>query len=193
VELMAMLVKICFSGLLVICFAFSFIMGTNQPTIETDSQVPASHQENLAESEKTSNMRSSEAMSDEKLEFGNFSVSLAVKDLKKSKAFYEKLGFEKAGGNMDHNYLILQNETATIGLFQGMFEENILTFNPGWNRKAETLDKFQDVRDLQAELKKRGITPVKAIEGEGDGPASFVLTDPDGNSILIDQHVDKPK
>lgn len=127
------------------------------------------------------------------LEFGNFSVSLAVKDLKASKAFYEKLDFKQIGGNLKQNYVIMQNPTATIGLFQGMFEKNIMTFNPGWNRKAEALDEFQDVRALQATLKERGIKPVTAADEASEGPASFVIVDPDGNPILVDQHVGKPE
>ena len=126
------------------------------------------------------------------MQFGNFSVSLAVKDLKASKAFYEKLDFVHAFGTLEQNYVIMQNGTSTIGLFQGMFEKNILTFNPGWNRKAEKLEKFQDVRELQATLKERGITPVTEADATTKGPASFVIVDPDGNSILVDQHVPKP-
>lgn len=125
------------------------------------------------------------------MQLGNFSVSLAVKDLGVSKAFYEKLGFRSVGGDGER-YLIMQNETSTIGLFQGLFEGNILTFNPGWDRNSQTLPEFDDVRDIQAELKKRGIEPVIAAEDTGDGPASFVIVDPDGNNILVDQHVNRP-
>ena len=128
----------------------------------------------------------------EKLSFGNFSVSLAVKDIKASKTFYEKLDFKKVGGDIKQNFVIMQNGTTTIGLFQGMFKENIMTFNPGWNHKSEKLDAFQDVRELQAALKEKGITPVKAADADSKGPASFVIVDPDGNSILVDQHVPKP-
>ena len=127
------------------------------------------------------------------MQFGNFSVSLAVKDLKASKAFYEKLDFQQVGGSLEQNYVIMQNDTATIGLFQGMFDKNILTFNPGWNRNKETLEKFQDVRDLQATIKERGITPVTEADATTDGPASFVIVDPDGNPILVDQHVPRAK
>lgn len=134
-----------------------------------------------------------ESMSEEKLQFGNFSVSLAVKDLSVSREFYEKLDFEQVGGEEKHNYLIMQNGTTTIGLFQGMFEDNILTFNPGWNHKAESLEEFQDVRDLQATLKERGIEFSTEADAESSGPASFVLVDPDGNPILVDQHIPKPK
>ncbi|MFT4538990.1 MAG: lactoylglutathione lyase [Planctomycetota bacterium] len=129
----------------------------------------------------------------ESLQFGNFSVSLAVKDIKASKAFYEKLDFKEVGGKLEQNWIILQNGTTTIGLFQGMFEANAMTFNPGWNKDKETLEKFQDVRDLQSVLKKRGIKMIMEADESTDGPAHFVIADPDGNSIFIDQHVPKPK
>jgi len=120
---------------------------------------------------------------------GNFSVSLAVKDLEASRAFYQKLGFVVVGGDPKQNWLILQNGSATIGLFQGMFERNMLTFNPGWDSAGNTLAQFTDVRELQRRLKRAGITPVTAAEESGKGPASFMVIDPDGNPILIDQHV----
>lgn len=126
------------------------------------------------------------------MQLGNFSVSLAVKDLAASRAFYEKLGFQVIAGDAKHNFLILQNETATIGLFQGMFEKNILTFNPGWDRACATLPKFDDVRDIQKTLKSRGLTPHPAADEASTGPASFMVTDPDGNLILLDQHVPRP-
>ncbi|HZK80550.1 MAG TPA: VOC family protein [Humisphaera sp.] len=122
------------------------------------------------------------------MKLGNFSVSLAVKDLAASRAFYEKLGFRVVGGNPAH-YLILQNQTSTIGLFQGMFDKNILTFNPGWDRNCSTLPDFDDVRDIQRTLKERGISPATAADESTTGPASIMLIDPDGNPILIDQHV----
>lgn len=127
------------------------------------------------------------------MELGNFSVSLAVKDLQVSKAFYEKLGFTKFGGNEKQNWLIMQNETATIGLFQGMFDMNIMTFNPGWDRDAATLDEFEDIRDIQKRLKDQGIEFSTTADESTTGPASFTLSDPDGNMILVDQHIDKPK
>ena len=127
------------------------------------------------------------------MELGNFSVSLTVKDLKASRAFYEQLGFTKFGGDPDQGWLILQNGTATVGLFQGMFEKNILTFNPGWNRKAETLDDFIDVRELQRRLLDAGLTLDVKADPDSTGPASFVLSDPDGNPILVDQHVPRPE
>lgn len=126
------------------------------------------------------------------MQLGNFSVSLAVKDLAASRAFYEKLGFKAVAGDAKHNYLIVQNETATIGLFQGMFDKNILTFNPGWDRACATLPKFDDVRDIQKTLKSRGLTPDPAADEVSTGPASFMVQDPDGNPILVDQHVPKP-
>ena len=123
------------------------------------------------------------------MELGAFSVSLTVKDLEASKSFYEKLGFQVFAGDAAQNWLILKNGDHVIGLFHGMFEKNILTFNPGWDQNANTFDSFTDVRDLQRELKAQGLP----IENEADesttGPASFTLIDPDGNLILIDQHV----
>lgn len=124
---------------------------------------------------------------------GNFSVSLAVKDLAASRAFYEKLGFRKVGGDPAKNWLILQNDTSTIGLFQGMFEKNMLTFNPGWDRTCATLPNFDDVRDIQRTLKSRGLAPAPAADESTSGPASLMLLDPDGNPILIDQHVPSPR
>ena len=126
------------------------------------------------------------------MRLGNFSVSLAVKDLAASRAFYEKLGFRAVGGNPAQNWLILQNETSTIGLFQGMLDRNTLTFNPGWDRSCATLPDFDDVRDIQRTLKSRGLVPVSSADESTKGPASLMLLDPDGNPILIDQHVPHP-
>jgi catechol 2,3-dioxygenase-like lactoylglutathione lyase family enzyme len=126
------------------------------------------------------------------MQLGNFSISLAVKDINASKEFYEKLGFKMTGGDLKHKYVILQNDTSTIGLFQGMFEKNTITFNPGWDRDCNTLDKYQDVREIQLELKKLGLNPVVAADETTSGPAFFTLVDPDGNPVLIDQHVSKP-
>jgi catechol 2,3-dioxygenase-like lactoylglutathione lyase family enzyme len=133
-----------------------------------------------------------DAPKEESVELGNFSVSLAVKDLAASRAFYEKLGFKSAMGDAAQNWLILQNGTATIGLFQGMLERNTLTFNPGWTSAAKPLEKFQDVRDIQRVLKARGIAPTHAADEASKGPASLIVTDPDGNPVLIDQHVPRP-
>jgi catechol 2,3-dioxygenase-like lactoylglutathione lyase family enzyme len=126
------------------------------------------------------------------MRLGNFSVSLAVRDLAASRAFYEKLGFRVIGGEQAGNWLILQNETSTIGLFQGMFDKNMLTFNPGWDRTCNTLADFDDVRDIQQKLKTMGITPVVAADETSTGPASLMVADPDGNPILLDQHVERP-
>ena len=126
------------------------------------------------------------------MRLGNFSVSLAVKDIKASKAFYEKLDFKIVGGNIDQNWLILQNGSTTIGLFQGMFEKNTMTFNPGWDKDQKTLKQFDDVRDLQSRLLKRGLKLTTKADESTDGPASFMFMDPDGNPVLVDQHVGKP-
>jgi len=128
----------------------------------------------------------------ETMKLGNFSISLTVKDIAASREFYEKLDFQKVGGNQEQNWLVMQNGATTVGLFQGMFENNILTFNPGWNHKKETLDSFDDVRAIQSVLQKRGIEMIRSAEPEGDQPDSIVFTDPDGNVIMLDQHVPKP-
>ncbi len=123
------------------------------------------------------------------MELGAFSISLAVEDLEASRDFYEKLGFEVVGGDPSQNWQILRNGDHTIGLFQGMFEQNILTFNPGWDRNANPLDTFTDVRELQRRLKEAGVRLVNEADENSTGPASFVALDPDGNPILVDQHV----
>ncbi len=123
------------------------------------------------------------------MNLGAFSVSLAVKDLAASRSFYEKLGFEVAGGVAEQNWLILRNGDHVIGLFQGMFERNILTFNPGWGQDGQPGSERTDVRELQRELKKRGVELVTEADESTTGPASFMITDPDGNVILVDQHV----
>jgi len=120
---------------------------------------------------------------------GAFSVSLAVKDLQASRAFYEKLDFVVVGGVAAQNWLILRNGTVTIGLFQGMFERNMLTFNPGWDAQAQAVEAFTDVREHQRRLKAQGLTPTSEADESSSGPASVVLVDPDGNPVLIDQHV----
>ena len=123
------------------------------------------------------------------MELGGFSISLAVKDIEKSKVFYEKLGFKVFAGDQSQNYLIMKNGSNNIGLFQGMFEENILTFNPGWDQHANSVEPFTDVRDLHKHLKSQGIDFAhESLTGDA-GPSSFSVIDPDGNSILIDQHV----
>ncbi len=120
---------------------------------------------------------------------GAFSISLAVKDLAASREFYRKLGFEPAGGNLSQNWLILRNGSATIGLFCGMFERNLLTFNPGWDAQCAALEQFTDVREIQRQLEADGVTPVKRADDGGSGPDSFVVVDPDGNPVLVDQHI----
>ena len=126
------------------------------------------------------------------MNLGAFSISLAVKDIQASKAFYEKLGFSVFGGDAAQNWLIMKNGDHVVGLFQGMFEKNILTFNPGWDRSCATLPEFDDVRDLQRALKSRGVELTSEADESTSGPASIMLIDPDGNPILIDQHVPRP-
>jgi lactoylglutathione lyase len=140
----------------------------------------------LEETLKNNNAKSLE------MQLGHFSVSLTVKDISASKDFYEKLGFKIIGGDVKNKYVVLKNGTSTIGLFQGMFDKHTLTFNPGWDADSKTLGEFQDVRELQQELKKRGLNPVVAADESTSGPAFFTLADPDGNPILFDQHVAKP-
>ena len=120
---------------------------------------------------------------------GNFSVSLSVKNLEASRTFYEKLGFVAFAGDAKQNWLILRNGSAIIGLFQGMFERNSLTFNPGWDSECNKLPNFTDVRELQRRLKSAGIEPATPADESSTGPASFIVIDPDGNPILVDQHV----
>lgn len=127
------------------------------------------------------------------MELGNFSVSLAVKDIKASVAFYEKLGFKPVSGKLEQNWIILRNGSTKIGLFQGMFPNNLLTFNPGWSADSTALERFQDVRELQRTLKARGLTMSVEADETTQGPAHFVVTDPDGNALLFDQHVPSPK
>ena len=123
------------------------------------------------------------------MQLGAFSISLAVKDIQASKEFYEKLGFAIFGGDASQNWLILKNGEIVIGLFQGMFEKNILTFNPGWDSEAQELDSYTDVRELQRHLKSKGVELIREADEATTGPASFMLLDPDGNPILVDQHV----
>jgi len=123
------------------------------------------------------------------MKLGAFSISLSVKDLQASKKFYENLGFTKFGGDESMNYFIMKNEKTLIGLFHEMFENNILTFNPGWDQDAQTLEDFDDVREIQAELKSKGIPLAQEADPSGTGPGSILVFDPDGNGILIDQHI----
>ena len=128
-------------------------------------------------------------MSTQPTTFGAFSVSLAVKDIQASKAFYEQLDFAVVGGNAAQNWLILRNGTVTIGLFQGMFDRNLLTFNPGWNEQAQAVETFTDIREHQRRLKSKGVELASQADESTAGPASLMLIDPDGNPVLIDQHV----
>lgn len=123
------------------------------------------------------------------MELGTFSISLAVKDLEASRRFYEKLGFTVFGGDPSQNWLILKNGSHVIGLFHGMFEKNILTFNPGWDSNAQKLSTFTDVRDLQRKLREQGLPLTGEADENSSGPGSFMVVDPDGNPILVDQHV----
>lgn len=127
------------------------------------------------------------------MKLGNFSVSLAVKDLAASRAFYEKLGFRPFGNTASKRMVIMQNDTCTIGLFEGMFPKNMLTFNPGWDRTCATLPEFTDVRDIQKALRDQGLTLSTSADESTTGPASFMVLDPDGNPVLFDQHVPSPK
>jgi catechol 2,3-dioxygenase-like lactoylglutathione lyase family enzyme len=123
------------------------------------------------------------------MQLGAFSISLAVKDIAASQSFYEKFGFKTFGGDPAHNWLILKNGDHVIGLFQGMFEKNILTFNPGWDQNASKLAAFTDVRELQRQLKASGVALATEADDSTTGPANFMAMDPDGNTILVDQHV----
>jgi catechol 2,3-dioxygenase-like lactoylglutathione lyase family enzyme len=131
----------------------------------------------------------SDRRKEQRMNLGAFSISLAVKDIQASKAFYEKLGFEAFHGDISQNWLILKNGEHVIGLFQGMFDRNVLTFNPGWTQDAQPLGTFIDVRELQRQLKAQGVELMSEADESTTGPASFMLVDPDGNPIYIDQHV----
>ena len=123
------------------------------------------------------------------MKLGAFSISLNVKDIKTSQKFYKDLGFTVFAGAVANNYLIMKNEDSIIGLFQGMFDKNIITFNPGWDSSAKTLDSFDDVRSIMKNLKKKGVNVISEADENGKGPASFIAVDPDGNTILVDQHI----
>jgi predicted enzyme related to lactoylglutathione lyase len=125
---------------------------------------------------------------EESMKLGAFSMSLSVKDIKVSKQFYENLGFNVFGGALEKNYLIMKNGNSLIGLFQGMFQGNILTFNPGWDENAKNIEKFDDVREIQRQLKNKGVKIDNEADEKTSGPASIMITDPDGNVVLIDQH-----
>jgi catechol 2,3-dioxygenase-like lactoylglutathione lyase family enzyme len=123
------------------------------------------------------------------MKLGAFSISLSVKDIKASQQFYESLGFHVFGGGLDKNYLIMKNGNALVGLFQGMFEGNILTFNPGWDENAGKMDSYDDIREIQRQLESKGLPLMSRADEDSSGPASLMLMDPDGNVILLDQHV----
>ena len=136
----------------------------------------------------TIDQKNNKSKKETSMKLGAFSVSLSVKDLNISKEFYENLGFKEFAGGMGQNYLIMKNGNALIGLFQGMFEGNILTFNPGWDENAKNLDEFDDVRKIQQHLKNQGVQMITEADETTTGPASFMITDPDGNVVLVDQH-----
>lgn len=123
------------------------------------------------------------------MQLGAFSISLSIKDIHQSKAFYEKLGFTVFAGHIEQNWLIMKNDKTLIGLFQGMFEGNMMTFNPGWDENAQTLPAYDDVRSIQQQLQQQGIELAATADPDGKGPAHIVVKDPDGNTILIDQHI----
>lgn len=141
-----------------------------------------------AESNSTTITNNQKSTKNTNMKLGAFSVSLSVKDLSKSKSFYEEMGFNVLAGSLENKYLIMKNENSLIGLFQGMFEGNILTFNPGWNENASNVENFDDVRKIQKHLKSQGIKLESEVDETTSGPASFMVKDPDGNVILIDQH-----
>lgn len=141
--------------------------------------------------QKQSNLMSTNhtvTKNEDNMKLGAFSISLSVKDIKASKQFYENLGFTVLAGDIDKNYLIMKNENSLIGLFQGMFENNILTFNPGWDENGNNIENFNDIREIQSRLKSKGIKIDREIDPNTSGPASLTISDPDGNMILFDQH-----
>lgn len=141
--------------------------------------------------QKQSNLMSANdtlTKNEDNMKLGAFSISLSVKDIKASKQFYENLGFTVLAGDIDKNYLIMKNENSLIGLFQGMFENNILTFNPGWDENGNNIENFNDIREIQSRLKSKGIKIDREIDPNTSGPASLTISDPDGNMILFDQH-----
>lgn len=168
------------TAFIILGVAAVFGAGFTANSVFSDSQVKEAskiHQQKNHKSKKENNMK-----------LGAFSVSLSVKDLNVSKAFYENLGFKEFGGGMEQNYLIMKNGNALIGLFQGMFKGNILTFNPGWDENANDVEDFDDVRKIQQHLKNQGVQMITEADETTTGPASFMITDPDGNVVLVDQH-----
>ncbi len=159
---------------LVLSFCFGFFL---KPVATLPAKAPAETAQSTDNPPTTKPMK-----------LGAFSISLSVKDLKTSREFYENLGFSVFAGSMENHYLIMKNENALIGLFQGMFEGNILTFNPGWDENARNLEKFDDIREIQKQLKSKNIKLTSEANEQTSGPASLMMTDPDGNVILLDQH-----
>jgi catechol 2,3-dioxygenase-like lactoylglutathione lyase family enzyme len=159
------------TALLTLCLIVSFVLGlyTNPITAKQRANNTISQKE-------------------ERMKLGAFSMSLSVKDIKASKQFYENLGFSVFGGALEKNYLIMKNGNSLIGLFQGMFQGNILTFNPGWDENAKNIEKFDDIREIQRQLKNKGLKINNEIDEKTSGPAGIMIADPDGNVILIDQH-----
>jgi catechol 2,3-dioxygenase-like lactoylglutathione lyase family enzyme len=155
-------------ALLTLCLIVSFVLGLYTNPI-------------------TAKQRTNNAI-EENMKLGAFSISLSVKDINASKKFYENLGFSVFGGALEKNYLIMKNGNSLIGLFQGMFQGNILTFNPGWDENAKNIEKFDDVREIQRQLKSKGFKIADEVDEKNSGPASIMITDPDGNVVLIDQH-----
>ena len=144
---------------------------------------------NISKSKKEIiNNNANKKLSQENLKLGAFSVSLSVKDLKVSRQFYENLGFTVKGGDMEKNYIVMKNENSIIGLFQGMFQGNILTFNPGWDENGKNIETFEDVREIQKQLKSKNLKLTNEADENTSGPAYIILSDPDGNVIYIDQH-----
>ena len=159
---------------LIASFGFGFY---NNTIIKKQEETTIQQSNTITNNNNTDNMK-----------LGAFSVSLSVKDINVSKAFYENLGFRVFAGDIKQNYLIMKNENCLIGIFQGMFEGNMLTFNPGWDENAKNLGKFNDIREIQRHLKDKGITVNPEVDNNTTGPASFMTTDPDGNVLLFDQH-----
>lgn len=143
---------------------------------------------NESDNQNLMSVNKTATINNDNMKLGAFSISLSVKDIKASKQFYENLGFTVLAGDLEKKYLIMKNENSLIGLFEGMFENNILTFNPGWDENGNNLDSFDDIRKIQSELKSNGIKIDKEIDTNTTGPASLTITDPDGNMILLDQH-----
>jgi catechol 2,3-dioxygenase-like lactoylglutathione lyase family enzyme len=163
--------------------------------VQNQSHVPSGSADPTGASKSSGNSAPTPNTGARAMQLGNFSVSLAVKDIAASRAFYEKLGFKIVGGDQTKNWVVLQNQTTTIGLFQGMFPKNMLTFNPGWDSNKASLPEFTDVREIQRSLIAQGLTPTPPIPAKDENagcPTYFMLTDPDGNPILIDQHVPSP-